>query len=136
MYFGRAPASYGGLDRDEVDLIEQLAYQTRLGNFDQTETIWGRLRSLGSLNFPKLIGRVDSLSKQSRYGDVSTMIEEALADDRASYSQKQTSALRLWLSYTRIFTRGALRYAIEQAQGVTNWLYPLVSPEEVDLEVT
>ena len=133
--FGRVSSEYDHLSDDKAKALEQYAYHTRLGNFHAAEKIWTYALSSEPANFAIVVGRVECLSKQSRYGDISSTVQRTLDNEGAAFTTKQARTLHLYLAYSKIFTHRSLRYAIEQAQAVVHWLAPIDSVADAEIEV-
>ena len=85
---------------------------------------------------------VDSLLRQSKYGDAQTYLEQALAAEDSSKSwvltEGQLILLSLMKAYCNIWTKGLLRYAVRKARNAWKWLagIDLASYDEVQVPNT
>ena len=103
------------------------------------QKLWRDRLSGQELDFVTLLARVDCLSRQTRYRDIAQTVkyalDEGLKDSSDNFDEKATELLRLHQSYANIFTKGALRYAIERAKATPAWLYPVKTSNDKEFEV-
>jgi hypothetical protein len=137
--FGRFPALYGSISTEKAQTLETYAYQARLGRFHLTEATWYEMLSRQEIDFVTLVARVDCVLRQTRYKDASNLIQDAFQKKfeagTAGFDPKQTKLLLLYQAYTKIYTKGALRYAISRANDVPTWLQSDGEPGEGDFKV-
>lgn len=137
--FGRFPALYGSISTEKAQTLETYAYHGRLGRFHLTEATWSDVLSRQKIDFVSLVARVDCVLRQTRYKDASDLIQEAFQErfeaGTAGFDPKETNLLLLYQAYTKIFTKGALRYAINQAKDLPTWLHSDGEPREGDFKV-
>ena len=138
--YGRFPSLYKTLPAEKAQILETYAYHARLGYFNLTESTWIEVLSHQEVDFVTLIARVDCLLRQTRYKEASAFIQGALQRSleasSTSFSHIQTKLLQLHQAWTNIHTKGALRYAIAQANDVHNWLPSNAEPADEDVKVS
>lgn len=124
--YGRYPSLYKGLEKAEIDRLEQFCYLSRTGRFSAAHQLWKNHFESKPSTFLLVVTYVDSILRQSNYGrarvQLENFIKAAKSAEKSFLVDGQLRLLLLMKAYCNIFTKGALRYALQEARKVWSWM--------------